>query len=97
MKFSDKWMKLEKKILNGVSQTHKDKQWHICMNMKILAVKSVITKLQSVEPEVRYKVRDKQISLGRGNRIELRMDAGVGMQGSREGEGTKEGILGKNN
>lgn len=48
MKFTGKWMELEI-ILSEVSQTQKDKYGIYSLTMWILAVKSVVIKLHSIE------------------------------------------------
>lgn len=52
MKFTGKWTELEeKKNLSDVFQTQKDKTWYIFAYKWILAVKSMITNLQSIESQ----------------------------------------------
>lgn len=51
MKFVGKWMELEK-LLSEVFQIKKDKYYIYLLIYLILIVKSIIVKLQSIEPEM---------------------------------------------
>ena len=52
MAFSGKWMELENIILSKVTQTQKDKAWHVFRYKLILGIKYRITALQSTDPKI---------------------------------------------